>query len=300
MTSLGTLEGFAADLGGTKIAAARFTAGRIVERRRAETDGGAAPEELIATMATLLVEMGYARGAPLGIAATGLVDARGGWRAVNQDTLRQVRDVSLTALIDAQLGPAAILNDAAAATLAEARHGAGRGLDNFAFLTVSTGVGGGLVLNGRLHRTPDGVAGNLGFLSSPNGSALCGSGRYGTVESVASGRAIERAARAAGHPGLDAKAVFEHAAKGVAWANEIAETSAGAIADLCADLRAALGLEAILLGGSVGFSDGYLARVERHLARLPVLFRCPLRLAETGPDGPLIGALSASMEVTNA
>ncbi|MBL9055295.1 MAG: ROK family protein [Rhodobacteraceae bacterium] len=293
---LGIPDGFAIDLGGTKIAAARFEGGVKVAQLRRDTDGFASATALVEHMADMVEELGYRAGARLGVAVAGKVDAAGRWQAVNRATLSEVNDIALRNLLAARLGPAAVLNDAAAATLAEARAGSGKGLENFAFVTVSTGVGGGLILNGRLLRSADGLAGHFGFMASSFGSTLCGSGRHGTVESVASGRAIARAASEAGHEGLDARAVFGAAGDGQAWAERIVETSAAAVAELCADLRAALGLGGIAIGGSLGFAPGYLARVARHMAPLPPLFHCPLTLAETGPDGPMIGALFATKE----
>ena len=296
MTKLQEISGFAVDLGGTKIAVARFESGAIVDRRRLATNGEASPEALVGAIAEALTDMGYIGGQPLGMATAGMVDAAGNWHAVNLNTLQKVQNVPLRAMIADRLGPATVLNDADAATLAEARCGAGRSLRNFAFVTVSTGVGGGLILNGQLHQTPDGIAGNIGFLSSSYASVVCGSGRHGTVESVASGKAIARAARDAGYPEIDAREVFRRAQAGEKLANDIIDISAAAIADLCADLRAALGLEAVFLGGSVGFAEGYLDRVEYHLSQLPRLFRCPVRPAELGQDGPLVGALLACVE----
>lgn len=287
-------DGFAIDLGGTKIAAARFAGGKVVAQLRDQTDGQASAQALVTAMAGLVTQLGYRFGAPLGVAVAGRVDMQGRWQAVNRATLSGVEDIDLGALVAARLGPAQVMNDAAAATLAEQRLGAGRGLANFAFITVSTGVGGGLVLNGRLHRSADGIAGHLGFQASSFGSEPCGSGRLGTVESVASGRAIALAAARAGHAGLDARAVFAAAEANADWAVAILDRSAAAIAELCADLRITLGLEAIALGGSVGFAPGYVERVRRALSDLPEVFRCPVIRAETGPDGPMIGALCAA------
>lgn len=289
-------DGFAVDIGGTKIAAARFENGLAVAQERAGTDGGASPETLVETVSGLLERLGYRRGDRFGLATAGWIDAAGNWGAVNLNTLRKVRHVPLKSMIEEVLGPVTLVNDAAAATLAEAKVGAGRGLLNFAFLTVSTGVGGGLVLNGLLHRTADGVAGNLGFMSSTFGNVTCGSGRFGTVESAASGRAIARMAGEAGHAGVEPRDVFEAALAGEGWADRIVDLSAAAVAELCGDLRAALGLEAIAIGGSVGFARTYVSRVQKHLTSLPPLFHCPLQLAEAGPDGPMIGALLATME----
>jgi N-acylmannosamine kinase len=113
------------------------------------------------------------------------------------------------------------------------------------------------------------------------------------VESVASGTAIARAAAEAGHPGLDAAAV---AACGEAWAAAILDRSAAAVAALCADLAALLGLDRIALGGGVGLAEGYRARVERWLAAEPPLFRPVLVAPALGADSALAGALAVAAD----
>ncbi len=102
----------------------------------------------------------------------------------------------------------AILNDATAAACGEALYGAGRGISQFVYITISTGVGGGIVLAGKPLTSPNGLAGHIGFMRSPLGNQTCGSQRFGTVESVAGGRTLAAAAAALGHHKLDAKAIF--------------------------------------------------------------------------------------------
>lgn len=285
------LHGFAVDLGGTKIAAARIEAGQIAARARATTDAGASGEALVAAMGSLLKELGYVRGDPLGIAVSGRIDAQGRWHAVNLGTLRAVSAIPLRDLARRVIGHCRCLNDAAAAVLAEAGFGAGRGAANLAYVTVSTGVGGGLMIDGRVLSSASGLAGHIGFAGSRLGDRACGSGRFGTVESVAGGRAIAEAAALAGHA-MDARGVIEAAAAGAPWAEAIIDRSARAVAVLIADLGAILGLDLAILGGSIGLSDGYLHRVRDALDDEPALFRVPLATAGLGVDAPLFGALA--------
>ncbi|MCL3883170.1 ROK family protein [Marivita sp. GX14005] len=287
------LTGFAADLGGTKIAAARIERGEVVGRRQMPTDGSAGPEAQLAAMRELLTGLGHARGAPLGIAVAGRIDAAGKWHAVNHGTFSAIRDFDLGAAAETAFGGASCVNDAAAAALGEGLFGAGRDSEAFAYITVSTGVGGGLVLGKRLVTSANGLAGHVGFASSPLGRGPCGSGRRGTVESVAGGRAIAAAAAAAGNEGCDARAVFAAAADGAGWAEEIIGHSAEAIACLIADLGAILGLDTVALGGSIGLAPGYLDRVRSALAQEPEPFRPRVLAAELAHDAPLIGALAA-------
>ncbi|WP_449394705.1 ROK family protein [Devosia riboflavina] len=282
-----SVSGFAVDLGGTKTAAARIEHGQVVARLQKATDAGADMDAQVAVIADLLGELGYENGAPLGVAVTGRVDRQGDWHAINTGTLRGISAAPLGTTLRTRFGARAhCVNDAAAAALAEARLGAGRGAYNFAFITVSTGVGGGLVLGGRLIDSGNGLAGHVGFAGTRLGDQLCGSGRVGTVESVAGGRAI---AAAAGLP--DARAVFEHG--GFA---PVIDRSAAAIAGLIGDLTAILGLDRVALGGSIGLAPGYLARVMRHLEDEPALFRPEVVPAELTHDSGLMGALLIAVE----
>lgn len=285
------LTGFAIDLGGTKTAAARIEAGRIAQYEQRPTDGDAGAAGQNQQIEDLLRSVGYSRGDALGVSVTGRVDAMGHWHAVNQNTLRNISSVPLADDLARRLGPVTVVNDAAATTLAEHHLGAGRGHTNFAYITVSTGVGGGLILGGALHQSADGAAGHLGFASSQHATALCGSGRHGTVESIASGRAIADMARLAGHDGLDARAVFEAAAGGAIWAEEIVQTSALAIAELCANLVTMLGITRVAIGGSVGLADGYVERIRQELTTIPEFFRADIVAADLEGNGPLLGAL---------
>jgi glucokinase len=105
-------------------------------------------------------------------------------------------DVALAERLEQELGlPVLIANDADAAALAEQRFGAGRGVQHLLYLTVSTGIGGGVVIDRRLHRGERAWAGEIGHMPLvPNGPA-CPCGRHGCLESLASGLSIAREAR---------------------------------------------------------------------------------------------------------
>jgi N-acylmannosamine kinase len=284
-----TVSGYAVDLGGTKIAVARIRDGLVTARLQQPTEATADLDGQLLAIEALLSEVGYRHGEPLGVAVTGRIDRDGNWHAVNTSTLSAISAAPLGRALRERFGERALAtNDAAAAALAEYRLGAGRGAYNFAYITVSTGVGGGLVLAGRLIDSLNGLAGHVGFASSQLGEARCGSGRVGTVESVAGGRAI---AAAASLP--DARSVFAidpgHAA--------IAR-SEQAVAKLIADLTAILGLDSVAIGGSIGLAPGYLAGVQSNLADEPALFIPPVTAARLGNDSGLVGAVLHCLEST--
>ena len=289
----GLPSGVAVDFGGTNIAASRVVAGRVRNPLRAETDGAAGPEAQVAAICGLLDRLDLQPVDKVGVAVAGRVDAGGTWHALNTETLSRVRAVPLRALLSERLGrDVTVQNDATAAVIGESIAGAGRGVARFGYLTVSTGVGGGIVLDGQPVTSPSGLAGHVGFTTSRLSAGRCGSGRVSTVENVAGGRAIAAAAAAGGRPGWDAKRVFEAHLGGESWASDLITTSARAVAELIANLKALLDLDRVAVGGSIGLAPGYLALIDAALAEEPEIFRPEIVPAELGHAAPLIGILS--------
>ncbi len=284
------LTGAALDIGGTKIAAARFEDGVAVERATEATDRALSGTALISSCRALLARIGADTEAPLGVAATGRVTTSGLWSAVNSGTLPNIVDLPLAESLGKDFSHIAVLNDAAAAAWAEAHHGAAAGIASMVYVTVSTGVGGGFVLGNRLLQSENGLAGHVGFMSARDSETLCGCGRVGTIEAVASGTGIAQSAKAAGYP-VSTKEVFDAWRQGELWAESIVRGSARTIADLAASLRSGLGLDSMVLGGSVGLAQGYCELVAEYLDREPKMFRMTVAPAVFGQDSPLIGAL---------
>lgn len=289
----GDIAGVAVDVGGTKIAVARYAEGRQIDRMQIHTPADEDMCGLLASIEAMLGEVKYQPGEPLGFAMTGRIGGDGTWSAVNAGTLPNIQGAALGPALERRFGTLVSLrNDAASAALAEVRFGAGQGSRAFAYLTVSTGIGGGLVLDGQPLVSPDGLAGHIGFLSSPYSDRPCGSGRQRTVESVAGGRAIAAAVEELTGKELDARGVFEGWQRGDAWAAEIVDQAAAAIACLCSDLRLVFGLDRIALGGSIGFAPGFREAIVARIADEPDLFRVPVVSAHIGGDSALVGALT--------
>lgn len=186
------------DIGGTKIVAALVDRdGAILVERRVETpvDGERRTAELIALVDGLCKEHDL-HTTTVGVGAAGLVDLDGVVRyAPNLDW----RDYPLRRLLESELGlPVRVENDAAAAAWGEYVVGAGRDAAGGALmLTVGTGVGGGLVTEGRLARGAHGLAAEFGHIIIAEGGPRCPCGNRGCLEALSSGTAIGRAAREA-------------------------------------------------------------------------------------------------------
>jgi len=186
------------------------------------------------------------------------------------------------------------MNDAAAAAWGEYSFLPDKeNIDAFLYVTVSTGVGGGIVLHGRPLQSASGLAGHIGFMTSCLGNEPCGSGRFATVESVASGTAIGRTASAGKDKILTGYDVFQAHLSNDKAATAIVNTSAKAVARMIADVRALIDVQLVAVGGSVGLAEGYVALVQHYLDEEPSLFRPRLMPASLGTDSALLGVLTS-------
>lgn len=280
-------KGLALDIGGTKIAAAIVTEeGTLIQRQQIATPRGGA-QQLSATLETLIAPYRHQVDF-IAVASTGII-AKGRLTALNPANLGGLADFPLQDCLQSIADlPCVLLNDGQAAAWAEYQP-LKESSDNAVFVTVSTGVGGGIILNKKLLVGNGGLAGHIGHtLSDPLGP-WCGCGRRGCVESVASGTAIGTATQEWTHP-APAATVFALARDGDTQAQAIVQRSATAIAHLLADMTIALDLETAILGGSVGLAAGYLEQVTHAQSLLPAIYRLPVRAAYHRQDSGLLGA----------
>jgi N-acetylmannosamine-6-phosphate 2-epimerase/N-acetylmannosamine kinase len=241
------------------------------------TDRAHGPDSWIAAIAERTRDW---RGQYAGIAAavTGLVTG-GSWSALNPATLGIPDDYPLVDRLAAAFDvPAFAANDAQAAAWGEYRYGAG-GNEDTVFLTISTGIGGGVVLGGRPLL---GLAGHFGLLRSPSAD------RVSPFENEVSGRWIAAEALRVGHA-VDAQGVFAAAMEGAPWAIAIVTASAAKVALLCQDLQLAFDPRRIVVGGGIGLAPGYLDRVRDLLPASRPRLRPTVVSAKLGIHAGLIG-----------
>ena len=226
----------------------------------------------------------------IAVATTGVV-REGHLTALNPSTLPIEDRFPLAAAIAQATGiDPVVINDAQAAAWGEYRYGAGRGCQTFAFVTISTGIGAGIVVDGRLLIGGAGLAGHLGHIVADHRGPPCGCGRRGCLETLASGSALgRRGSEALGRP-VTAPEVFAEAAVGHADASALVDDAASHIANAVANLAAVCDVDRVTLGGGVGLAEGFIQRVRRAMQSLPATFRRPLSLAVGGADAGLLGA----------
>lgn len=287
MTATFDRSALAIDIGGTKIALAVVAGGQVQDRRQIATPRSGRGSDIIAAIAEQAALLDYAP--VVGVATTGIVD-NGCLTALNPSTLPIEDRFPLVEALRTTLGrPVLAVNDAQAAAWAEYRLGAGQGAERMAFVTVSTGIGAGIVLDGRLQTGPRGLAGHIGHMvGDPNGP-ICGCGRKGCVERLASGTAIGLAGSLVLGRSVSAPEVFAAAAAGDQRCESLIDDAAQALTKVLCDLVAAIDLERIVLGGGVGLASGFLQRIERAMAVQPAIFRRPVVLAGLGADAGLVG-----------
>ncbi len=300
------------DMGGTLVRAARFTLDlELIERAEQPTgasEGSAVViSRLIETIRQVLPESPQELAA-IGLAVPGPLDATTG--VIIKAANLPFENVPIIRIVQEALGgPVFAGNDADLAGLAEYHLGAGRGTRNMIYMTISTGIGGGLILNGDLY-TGHGQAGEIGHTVVEPDGPLCGCGRRGHLEALASGRAIARIARerlAADEPSLlrewvgddlsqiDAKLVGQAAQQGDALALSIIQQAGRYIGIAIASLMMLLNPDKFVLGGGVTrlgeLLFGPLHEAVREYALHPYYWEStPIVPAELGQDVGLYGA----------
>lgn len=182
--------------------------------------------------------------------------------------------IPLAALFEEKLGiPTALTNDANAAAIGEMTYGAARGLKDFIMITLGTGVGSGIVINGQLVYGHDGFAGELGHVIVRRDGRQCGCGRKGCLETYCSATGVARTARefliARSEPSLlrnipaeeiVSKDVYDAAVKGDKLAQDIFEFTGRILGEALADFIAFSSPEAVILFGGLAKSGDYIMK----------------------------------------
>jgi glucokinase len=312
------------DLGGTKVQGVVVDqdGGRVGEARgRTPTAGG--PAAVVAEIATVVkaaardAKMSARKLAGVGIGTPGLVDPATGQVSGAANLPGFEEPVPLEALVADALGAEVrVGNDVSVATVAEHRLGAGRGFDDLLVVFAGSGVGGGLVLGGRLWSGTHGGAGEIGHMVVVEDGDVCSCGRRGCMEAYAGRNAMERKARAdaaAGRP-TELLAIQERQGRprmtsgvwkaaldaGDPLAHELIERAVQALATAIASAVNLVDVQAVLIGGGLGdkLGEPFVRRIGT--AMIPHLFLrpSPLRVLP-GSLGDYAGATGAALLVAD-
>ena len=260
------------DLGGTKILVLVANAGgEVVGQVRIPTLAKEGPEATQSRVVAAVHDAAKEAGVDakslraIGVSAPGPIDTEAGV-ITDPPNLAGWHNVPLARILHDRIGaPTALENDANCSAVGEHQFGAGRGYANMIFMTISTGIGGGIIINNELYAGASGAAGELGHIGVALDGPVCGAGHVGCLEAFASGTAIAARARelvAAGllpetarlaqeEPPLSAETVYRAAEAGEAEAREIIVRAGRYLGIGLASVINAFNPQAIVLGGGV-------------------------------------------------
>jgi glucokinase len=266
------------DLGGTSVKTGVVDAqGKIIAQVEVPTEAAKGLATVVANMAAgarkavekaglTMAQIGGA-----GIGTPGICNVKAG-EVVMSPNLGW-RNVPLCDLLRKEFGiPVTLENDANCAALGEQWCGAAQGAEHVVMVTIGTGVGGGLILNGRIYSGAKGWAGEIGHMPAVDNGPVCGCGQVGCLETVASATAIGRYAQEAIDAGaapnlakraqemgkVDARLVIYAAREGDAVAQSILDRVAGHLGKVLGGLVSALNPEAIVIGGGASAAGDLL------------------------------------------
>lgn len=305
----------AIDLGATRIRAALIDEKSALRERAealtaADAGAGVVVDQLTRLATSVMARVDRSNLVGVGICAPGPLDAKRGL-VLATPTIAGFVDLPLAGMLEERIGlPVRLENDGIAAALGEWRCGAGVDRDNVVYVTVSTGVGGGVIADGRVLRARRGMAGHVGHMTIVREGDVCSCGNRGCWEAYASGTAFTRRAnvRAAGSPStalglngaaIDGLAVFDAAAGGDALAKDLVSEEADLLGIGIVNLLHLYSPDIVVVGGGLsnGFHllrSGIIARISA--AAMPPFRDTPVVRAALGDDSGLVGAAILAFE----
>ena len=312
----------AIDLGGTQVRAALCdTHGKILARAREDTRASEGPEAVFSRIASTVRQVAedWSRVRAIGYGSPGPMDSRRGI-ILEARNLPGLANFPMKARLEDEFHvPAFIGHDAKVAALAEHQYGAGRGVDYMIYITISTGIGSGIIADGKIFLGWRGFAGEVGHHTLEPQGPLCTCGNHGDLESLASGPAIERDARDALRAGRESKmsamvggnldkltgAIITRAAReNDPLARELLDRAGTYIGMGLANLLQILDTELFVLGGSVAANAWdflYPALIAELDKRAMPSMRKGVRVvqAQFGGDVGLLGAAVLAIDGAN-
>lgn len=284
------------DIGGTKIRAGRVSAaGKIMDGLRIPTEAKKGSVRVLRNIIDATARVWSPGVGAIGVGMAGIVDHHRGVFVGGPNLPKDLRNTPLAALLRRRFRvPVAIDNDAHCFTLAEAKIGAAKRFSHVVGLTFGTGIGGGIVTDGRLYRGRNNAAGEFGHtIVNLDGKERCGCGRTGHFEAYASGTSMSNLYFGLTGKRLDPVGVENAAAAGDKKAKEVFAAMADALAAGLASIILSLNPDIIVVGGGLSMVKTLWRPVIGHLRKaviFPGLKDTPVVRSALGADANIIGA----------
>ncbi len=309
------------DLGGMSAKGAVLSDGKLLGKGRVVTDASKSPEHTVSDLAVLCRETAERAGVPfekieaIGIGAPGVINGAEGsivwWSNFGW------KNVPLARMLAEKTGKKVFLaNDANAAALGEAKYGAGKRYSHSTMITLGTGVGGGIIIDGKLFEGYEGAGAELGHMTIQKEGVLCTCGRRGCFEAYASATALVRDTRAEMERDLtskmwelaqgdlqkaDGKTAFDGMRAGDESAKKVVNGYIASLGDGIVNIGNVLRPQAIILGGGVSAEGDYLLTPLKEYV-YPRLYvsndyvKMEIICAELGNDAGLYGAAQYAID----
>jgi glucokinase len=287
----------AVDLGGTQIRVALVAAdgtvhARVADRTKADANGDVVTDQIAELVSNLRKDMASENILGVGVSSPGPLDTTTGY-ALGLPTIAGFDNFPLRDVLTRKLGMDVRLeNDGIAAAIGEWQLGAGKGCAHVVYVTVSTGVGGGVIVDNHVLRGRRGIGGHVGHMSIvPNGE-ICGCGNAGCLEAYASATNFTRRANKAGIIG-DAAAVFVAAKAGNRLARELVQQQALYLAQGFVSMMHLYSPDVLIMGGGMSQQfDVLQGPINDYVQRyaMPAFRDARIVRAALGVDSGLIGA----------
>lgn len=284
------------DIGGTKISIVLFKNYKIIKKLKLETNPIDCPTknkpDLIAKNIIKSIDGFKDNIVEIGIATTGIIN-NGRWSVLNRKILGEFYNFPLTKYIQDQLNvPVFAFSDTEAAALAEFEFGAGQKLSNFFYITVSTGVGGSMVIENKLYSKSPNLAGAFGHMVIVQNGKLCGCGRRGCIEAYASGTAIDKVLKQSKYKNLTTKDMLLNYNK-TTWSKKIIEEFSKYLAEGVVNVNSLLGIDYFIIGGSIGLNSIVFDEIKKQ-TKLISKEKINFKKAKLKNDAEVFGCLAKS------
>ena len=253
------------DIGGSKISIVFFKRNKIIKKIKLKTNSLFGPKN-----AQIIVDrlLDYKKNIKrIGIATTGIVE-NGKWSVLNKKIIGNFKNFPLTEHIKKKINkPVFAFGDTEAAALGELKFGAGKKFSDFFYITVSTGVGGSMVINKKPFNKIASLVGAFGHMVIKQNGKLCGCGRRGCIEAYASGNAIDKILKKTNKKNISTKNMLINY-KDTKWSMKIISEATTFIAEGIVNVNTLTGIRNFIIGGSIGLSHNFFREIIKNTKKI--------------------------------
>ena len=279
------------DIGGTKISIVFFKRNKIIKKIKLKTNSLYGPKN-----AEIIIEnlLDYKKNIKrIGIATTGIIE-NGKWSVLNKKIIGNFKNFPLTKHIKKKINkPVFAFGDTEAAALGELKFGAGKKFSDFFYITISTGVGGSMVINKKPFTKIASLVGAFGHMVIKQKGKLCGCGRRGCIEAYASGNAIDKILKKSNKKNISTKNMLIKY-KDTKWSMKIISEATTFIAEGIVNVNSLTGIRNFIIGGSIGLSHNFFREIIKNTKKITkqniLIIKAGLK-----NDSEVFGCLAKSM-----